>query len=232
MEKPETVDYLIMIRLLLRGDLAAKLAPFLSSHVFNIVAQPKTTLDFKASITDNKILFIRLDSSMLGTLSQEFLGMLILAQLDMDLAEISKSKIRSANMPTILVPNLEKFINQNFVNILSEYHQLIRFVVSAKSTGSLNIDDIDYFNEIKNYFPNEIKFRSSSNPDLASLKDNQALFSIHLDDTYSQPTPLKVENFNVVNSNPNNVKSDFYIKKGMVEAEIKKKFDEQGELLF
>lgn len=214
--------------------LAAKLAPFvLNGHAFSVVAQSKTTVDFKSSITDNKIIFIRLDSSKLGVVTQEFLGMVVLAQIELDLAEISKSNIKSANKPTILVPNLEKFINQNFINILSQYHRSIRFVVSANSFESLNINGTDYFKEIKNYFPNEIKFRNNSNADLVSLKDNQALFSIHLDDNHSQSIILNIEKSKEDNnSSANKAKSDFYIKRGMVESEIKKKFDEQGELMF
>jgi hypothetical protein len=216
--------------------ITSKMTPFINNSIlFRVTAQPKTTVDFKSCIVDDKILFVRLNTAKIGGEAQHILAMLALAQIELVLSDLPKYEIMSPNKPkpTIVIPHLNRFINKNFVNLLLQFHKFVRFIVFAQNSDVLKIENLDYYLEIKSYFPNEIKFRNSSDPDLNHLKDNQAIFSMHLDDLNSEPLLLKIANTkleeiaHVMQNKPN-----FYIKDGMTEPEVRKMFDEHGKLLF
>ena len=122
-----------------------KVGQFLSSAIIrNIVAQPKTTLDLRKIMDEQKILLVNLSKGRLGEDNSALLGAMLITKLQ--LAAMSRVDIPEEERKDfyLYVDEFQNFATESFATILSEArkyrlnliiaHQYIGQLITEKST--------------------------------------------------------------------------------------------------
>jgi hypothetical protein len=99
----------------------SKFTPFVSNRVVrSVIGQPKSTVNFKSAMDQNKVVLINLSKGKLGELNSRLLGMVLISKL-------AWSALSRANMPPaqrreffLFCDEFQSFATESFLVILSE----------------------------------------------------------------------------------------------------------------